>query len=261
MALYEPSTNTKDNTPFKAAIGDSAAPKVFYFESIDSTNSEAKRAVLGGIEADAVFVADGQTGGRGRSGKSFYSPSGDGLYLSIVLSPDATLFEATAITPLTAVIVTEVLGELTSKQPQIKWVNDIFIDGKKVCGILTEAIFDHEQDKISAVIVGVGINLTTTEFPTEIEGIAGSVGNIDRYILTAEIFKRLKKACDKINTRDFMERYRKYSLVIGKEISFSKNGVDYCGIAKSILDDGSLSVSTKDGEMLLSSGEISIKLS
>ncbi|MBR5859017.1 MAG: hypothetical protein IKZ05_03765, partial [Clostridia bacterium] len=66
MAFYEPSASTKDNTPYKAAIGDSTAPSIFYFESIDSTNSEAKRAVLGGIEADAVFIADGQTGGRGR---------------------------------------------------------------------------------------------------------------------------------------------------------------------------------------------------
>ena len=261
MAFYEPSASTKDNTPYKAAIGDSTAPSIFYFESIDSTNSEAKRAVLGGIEADAVFIADGQTGGRGRSGKSFYSPSGDGLYLSIVLSPDTTLAEATAITPIAAVIVTEVLRELTDKEPKIKWVNDIFIDGKKVCGILTEAVFDHEIGKLSAVIIGIGINLTTTDFPTEIEGIAGSVGSIDRYLLTAEIFKRLKKACDKINTRDFMERYRKYSLVIGKEITFSKNGVDYCGVAKSILDDGGLLVNTKGGEMVLSSGEISIKLS
>jgi BirA family biotin operon repressor/biotin-[acetyl-CoA-carboxylase] ligase len=144
----------------------------------------------------------------------------------------------------------------------IKWVNDIFIDGKKICGILTEAVSDLESGRVQAIIVGIGINVTTEDFPQELRNIAGCIGdNIDRCKLIADIFIRLKRFSEQLSDRSFMDAYRKHSLVIGRNITFSRNGVDYTANAVTIHDDGGLEVITEKGEvMILNSGEISIKL-
>ena len=232
------------------------------FDSIDSTNSEAKRAISNGLSGEAIFAAEAQTAGRGRHGRSFYSPEGGGLYFSCVLHPEVGLAESTAITAATAVAVCKALENKTKKHPLIKWVNDIFIDGLKVCGILTEAVSDFESGRVQAVIVGIGINLTTEHFPDELSGIAASVGaGIDRCAFIAEVFECIKSYCNALPSREFMSDYRRYSLVIGRGITFSRNGIDYRAVARAIHDDGSLEVLTDSGEViLLQSGEISIKL-
>lgn len=229
------------------------------FDCIDSTNSEAKRAVEAGLCRDAIFVAEKQTAGRGRCGKSFYSPSGTGLYFTAVLHPETGLGDATGITAAAAVAVADIIVEETKKDPKIKWVNDIFIGKKKVCGILAEAVADSDFS-VKALIVGIGINLTTEVFPEELADIAASVGEIDRNKLAGKIFVKLKQFCDALPCRSFMEDYRRYSLILGKTITFSRNGIDYTAEAENISDDGSLEVVTDKGEkMLLNSGEISIK--
>lgn len=231
------------------------------FKTIDSTNNEAKRAVANGLTQDGIFVAEQQTAGRGRRGRDFYSPEKSGLYFTAVLHPDVTLADSVGITAATAVEVVNIISEATKKHPLIKWVNDVYIDNRKVCGILTEAISDFETNRIQAVIIGIGINLTTTLFPEELTDIAASVGEINRCYLAAEIFKRLKKRCDDLESKDYMDDYRKYSLVLGKKVSFLRNGTQYTATAKSISDDGSLLVITDDGEeMMLNSGEISVRL-
>jgi len=245
----------------RAFLNDSVDLEIKTFKTIDSTNNEAKRAIAEGMTKDGIFVADQQSSGRGRRGRSFYSPEKSGLYFTAVLHPDVSLSDSVGITALTAVVVADVISEITKKHPQIKWVNDIFIDNKKVCGILTEAVSDFEANRVEAVIVGIGINLTTDLFPEEISEIAGSVGSINRCYLTAEIFKRLKTGCESLADRKFMDDYRKYSLVIGKEVEFSRNGRDYIATARDISNDGSLLVITKDGEEIaLNGGEISVKL-
>ncbi len=245
----------------RAFLEDGEDLEIMVFKSIDSTNNEAKREIANGLTKDAVFVANEQTSGRGRRGKNFYSPEKSGLYFTAVLHPEATLNDSVGITALTAVIVADVIAEITKKHPKIKWVNDIFIDNKKVCGILTEAVSDFEANRVQAVIVGIGINLTTHIFPDEICDIAGSVGEINRCYLAAEIFKRLKAGCESLGERKFMDDYRKYSLVIGNEVEFSRNGRDYIATARDISDDGSLLVTTEDGEEIaLNSGEISVRL-
>lgn len=230
------------------------------FDKTDSTNSEAKRALRDAINENAIFVAEEQTDGRGRRGKSFFSPNSCGLYFTAVLHPKITITDATLITSAAAVVVCDILSKETKKHPQIKWVNDIFIDGKKVCGILTEAVgFDTN---LSSIIIGIGINLTTEIFPNELKDIAGCVGEpLDRNKLSAQLFSELERICERLPDKSFMERYRSYSLVLGKSITFSKNGISYDAVAEDILDDGSLLVKTSFGEeMLLNSGEISIKL-
>ncbi len=245
-----------------AHIGDENT-EIKVFKTIDSTNSEAKRAVSDGLEADAIFVAEEQTAGRGRRGRSFYSPKASGLYFSCVLHPNVGLSDSTSLTAAAAVAVCEAIEETTKKHPKIKWVNDVFIENKKVCGILTEAVSDFESGRVQAVIVGIGINLTTDNFPDELTNIAASVGvNIDRSVLVSKIYKRLKELCDNLPNKDFMSKYREYSLVLGKMIYFTRNGIDYTAEAVDISDDGSLVVITESNErMALNSGEISIKLS
>ncbi len=244
----------------RAYLNDSPESITVYSET-DSTNSQAKRAVAAGLNGEAVFIADKQTGGRGRQGKSFYSPMGTGLYFTAVLRPKVNLSDAVAITAAAAVTVCEILKRETKKDPKIKWVNDIFIDNKKVCGILTEAVADFESGGVDAVIIGIGINLTTEEFPNDINGIAASVGKINRNRLAAELFDGLKHYCDRLPCRDFMEDYRKHSLVLGKTVTFTRNGKAYSALAESISDDGRLHVVTEDNERIeLNSGEISVKL-
>ncbi len=246
----------------KSFLNDGNDCFVKLFDVVDSTNTAAKNAVLEGLDKNALFIAGQQTAGRGRRGKSFYSPAESGLYFSAVFHPNISLSDATGITAAAAVAVTEALKEATKKDPKIKWVNDIFIDNKKVCGILTEAVSDFEKGEIKGVVIGIGINLTTNDFPEELKDIAGSVGaDTDKYVLTAKIYNRLKYFCDRLPCRDFMEDYRKYSLVLGKNIRFNRNGIDHTAIAENILDDGGLVVLTENGErIVLNSGEISIKL-
>ena len=232
------------------------------FQTIDSTNTEAKRAIANGLTNNALFVANEQTAGRGRRGRSFYSPKEDGIYFSCVLHPEVSLADSTAITSAAAVAVCQALEATTKKHPLIKWVNDIFIDNFKVCGILTEAISDFESGKVDAVIVGIGINLTTEIFPEELKGIAASVGmKLDRCALVADIYSRLKALCDTLPEKQFMDKYREYSLVLGKSVTFNRNGIDYNAMAVAINDNGELEVVLDSGEkMILNSGEISVKL-
>lgn len=233
--------------------------EVLCFDSIDSTSTYAKKLVASGEKRDIIVAAAEQTAGRGRSGKSFYSPVGTGVYFSCVMHPGISLSDATSVTAFAAVAVCEVLETLCVVRPVIKWVNDIFVNGKKVCGILTEAVTDFESGNIDAVIIGIGINLNTKEFPQEIKDIAGSVGcRVNRSLIIAEIADRLYKKCPHFASKDFMQEYKNRSAVIGKKISFTKNGTDYIGIATDITNNGELVVDVANGPMLLSSGEISI---
>ena len=257
--------NNPSNILSKGAIAArmrDSIPFIEVFDVIDSTNTEAKRALTSGLDEDALFVANEQPAGRGRRGRSFYSPKEHGIYFSCVLHPEVSLADSTAITSAAAVAVCEALEGATKKHPSIKWVNDIFIDNHKVCGILTEAISDFESGRVEAVIVGIGINLTTEIFPEELKDIAASVGvSVDRCALVADIFSRLKSLCDKLPDKKFMDEYRSRSLVLGKTVTFNRNGIIYEATAKTIRDDGELEVVLENGEMmLLNSGEISVKL-
>lgn len=238
------------------------APHIEYFDTIDSTSNEAKRAIERGLKDEAIFIARHQTSGRGRSGKTFYSPDGSGLYFSIVLHPEIPIEKSVLLTVAAAVVTREVIATQTKKHLTIKWVNDIFIDDKKVCGILSEAINDYEKGVIKSTVIGIGINITTDDFPAELDGIASSLGtDIKREETVALIFKKLKDIFKNIeNDRSFIEEYRKHSLAIGKTVYFSRNGVDYKAKAVDVSDNGELNVITESGEeILLNSGEISIK--
>ncbi len=229
-----------------------------YYNSIDSTNLEAKRLISAGNDSTILVLADEQTEGRGRQGKSFYSPAKTGLYMSLVLHPEKTLNETASITTAAAAFVCSAIEETTNLKPQIKWVNDIYIDDMKVAGILTEAITDCEVMSVSSVIIGIGININTDKFP-QMDDKPGSLGvKINKNVLAANIAHKLIDYNTSNNSK-YMEYYKKHSMVIGKKIVIQKNKGDEIAEAVDITNNGALVVINEKGKKReLTSGTIRI---
>jgi BirA family biotin operon repressor/biotin-[acetyl-CoA-carboxylase] ligase len=253
-----------DADPLSAALIQSELDDplpVYAFSSIDSTNEEAKRRLNDVRQTPFAVVAEEQTAGKGRRGRSFYSPKGTGLYLSLVLSPNAAVTDVVGITSYAAVCVVEAIREVCGKQTAIKWVNDIYLDGRKVCGILTEAVSDMESGHVSHLIVGVGLNLRPTALPEDLREIVGFLdakpGQKNR--LAAAVLRRL--TAFPLQTSAFIDRYRRYSMVLGKAIRYERNGTVYCAKAVDIDETGALLVEREDGAAdRLTSGEITLRL-
>lgn len=239
----------------KALEGETVS--VFAYGELDSTNTEAKRWALGGGATPAVIAAEGQTAGRGRMGRSFYSPTETGAYFSFLYTPKARLDAVVSVTSAASVAVMEAIWELCGVQCEIKWVNDLYCNGKKVCGILCESVTVGQTPMI---IVGVGINLSTTDFPSDLVQKAGSVGrSIDKSRLIAAVWHKLKPFLEDPTNRDWLHAYRTHSCVIGKRVEWIDGGVRQSGVAEDIDDDGGLRVKTPNGETtVLRTGEISI---
>lgn len=236
---------------------------IFVHDEIDSTNSEAKRLLTDGICEPFLVVADSQTAGRGRFGRSFYSPPGTGVYMTLVVSPEIETNAPVTITAAAAVAVCRVVKKLTGKEVQIKWVNDIFFGGRKICGILTEAVADMETGTFKHIIIGIGINLNTEDFPPELSDIAGSVGNskLSRSELISEVTTQLLGLIENIQNNSFIDEYRERSCVVGKEIEFYKNGEKLSAFASDIDVSGGLVVTFSDGTTdILRSGEVSVRV-
>jgi BirA family biotin operon repressor/biotin-[acetyl-CoA-carboxylase] ligase len=235
---------------------------VIVFGEIDSTNAEAKRLIAAGACHGTVIAADMQTAGRGRSGKSFYSPGGTGLYMSVILRPDYTdIRDAQMITVAAAVVTARAIEKLSGRSPGIKWVNDLFLDGKKICGILTEAVSDFESGKVESIVVGIGVNCVTDEFPPELGGIAGAVGDrsMSRNHLAALIAEGLIDAFQNLTDPEIIREYRERSVITGKRIVYTAAGEERTGTVTGINDRGNLVVRDGDGgETVVSSGEIRI---
>ncbi len=237
------------------------------FRSTDSTNTQAKKMATEGAPHGTTVIALHQTGGRGRLGRIFHAPAGTGIYMSIILRPGSDISRALLVTTAASVAVCRAVKDICSAEPVIKWVNDIYINNKKVCGILTEAITDTNTNHLKALIVGIGINCSTEGFPEELQEIAGAVeGDYSPDQLTARIITEILNLADDLDSRRFMDEYRRLSMVIGKNIKVYKGGYsdDVRGIPARVLDvddNGGLQVLYSDGSQeTLSSGEISIRL-
>lgn len=191
---------------------------VSVYDRTDSTNLRAKCLAEEGFDGRAVFLADEQTAGRGRSGRSFFSPAHVGFYYSFLFASDASFEALGAVTPYTAVAVCRVLDRLCPEaKPKIKWVNDLLIGDRKVCGILCEAIALPSGKK--AIVVGVGINLTPSDFPPELRDTAGTLeADLDRVRLASELTKELCAFADAPDDRSFMREYTERSAVLGREV-------------------------------------------
>lgn len=233
--------------------------KVFYKETIDSTNNYAKRIIADGEKNVFLVVSAQQTAGRGRQGKAFYSPKGTGVYMSLVVHPDKSLQSAVSATTAAAVAVCRAIEKITDKQPGIKWVNDVYLGGKKICGILTEAVSDFESGTVSSVIIGIGINIKTAEFPDSVENGGCLDSEVSRARLVAAVSDELLKIVNG-SYNDFIEYYRSRSIVIDKNIKYLENGEWKEAKAAGVDDFGGLEIIMPDGERkTLRSGEISIR--
>ena len=248
--------------------------KIEFFDEIDSTNNEAKRRIedlpLGsGGEKPFVLAAHSQTAGRGRVGRSFYSPKGTGIYLTVACPMSCRIAGQVTVTSKTAVAVSRAIEGYFGIGCSIKWVNDIYVNDRKCCGILCEAVNDYENDRLRYAVIGVGINISTSDWPEE---IAGTAGSLRKEPLSEEEFAgfahRLAEEILKVIYEpdgDEMEYYRSHSCVLGREIRFTEGTGDDTGachaLATGIDENGGLIVKTHDGRILtLDSGEITLRV-
>ena len=238
------------------------------YKTISSTNTVLKTLAAEGEEPGLVLISEEQSAGRGRLGRSFYSPPGSGLYMSLLLRTAMPAAEATRLTVCAAVAVCETVEELSGRDAQIKWVNDVFVDGRKVCGILTEASVDCETGALHYVVVGIGVNTRVPEgdYPEELRGVAGSAFGEEaipelRCRLAAGILDRLADYAENPAAPAIFEGYRRRSLVLGREISILAPGRDPVpAVAVDLDEDCSLLARLPDGSIRrLSSGEVSVK--
>lgn len=227
--------------------------KVYAFDRIDSTNNEAVRRIKQGIKLPALFIAKSQTAGKGTRGRSFYS-NGGGLYMSLAADVKDTRLQK--LTILAAVATAQSIEKLTGKEVNIKWVNDIYLGNKKLCGILCERVQNEANDKTLGVVIGIGVNLTVEKFPEEIKDIAVNLGNINRNKLAKEITKRIISLLS--SNEDFMEYYNSKSILLGKEVSYIQNGVIHNGTAIDIDSTGALIVKENGETAILTSGDVTL---
>ncbi len=236
--------------------------KVFCYDEIDSTSTLARQLVNDGEKNLLIITSDKQTGGRGRNGKSFYSLNDGSVYMSVALHPNLEFADAVGITTAAAVAVSRAIESVTGRVTDIKWVNDLYNCGKKVCGILCEAV--ASKGIVSSVIVGVGINLAECSFPDELKNIAGTLGCDSS--LRAQL---IAAVADELFSLDFgklsdeiLDEYRRKSIVIGKKIDYYINGKKNTASAVGIDANGGLIIEISDGSTdVLRSGEISLRLS
>lgn len=238
-------------------------------QEVDSTNRVAKAAAISGKAGHGSFVLAGsQTEGRGRRGRPFYSPQDAGIYLSVILEPKGSLQESLLLTAEAAVAVYKAVQKVTGIELDIKWVNDLYHNGKKVCGILTEAVTDFESGDIQFAVVGIGLNLFEAAggYPEELRGIAGGLyadreeaGSLERSRLAAEIVNALLEETKELR---LPPEYIEHNIVPGREISISDGKTVRKAKALEICPDGRLKVEESDGSLaVLSYGEVSLIIS
>ena len=226
---------------------------IYEFEEIDSTNTYAKNNLCDSGKLSLV-VSDEQSAGRGRFNKKFYSPKGTGIYMSLVVPVNKPFEAIKHLTCAVSVVVAKTFEELGSEDVGIKWVNDLFIGDRKVCGILTEATTDLETHNVQNVVIGIGINTTTIEFPTDVNATALNIEVSRNEIISGIVNNFLN-----LNSyEECMLEYQKRSILDGKTINFLHNNEPLSGVVKNVNNDGNLVVDTNSGELILYSGEVSI---
>lgn len=235
-------------------------------KSVTSTNTLAKEMAGNGAKEGTVLIAMEQTEGRGRMGRSFYSPNSSGIYFSIILRPKLTLEDSLLITTSIAVAVAKAMEQVAKVNAEIKWVNDIFVNGKKVCGILTEASLNFESGGLEYAVVGIGINISTDSFPDEIRSVAGSLfHNKPNHspitsMLVAQVLNNIADCMNSLTSKEYLEEYRRRSFLIGKDIVVIKGTSTIPAKAIGIDEKARLVVEYEDKETeILSSGEVSVR--
>ncbi len=241
--------------------------KISCYDTVGSTNTVLRALAEEGAEEMTVCIANHQTEGRGRHGRKFYSPPDSGIYMSILLRPDFGAENAAYITAAAAVAAVRAIRKTTGQPAQIKWVNDILCGGKKICGILTEAVSDCESGTLQYAVVGLGINVTRPKggFPSELRDIASAlysdeaVLNDARCAIAAEVLNAFFDIYSKRDIIQLMAEYKSYSAVIGKRIRIIAGGKEIPATAIDIDERARLIARSDNGKLYtLSSGEITL---
>ncbi|WP_243112679.1 biotin--[acetyl-CoA-carboxylase] ligase [Caproiciproducens sp. NJN-50] len=238
---------------------------VFCHDSVDSTNEEAKRQALAGAPNGSLFVAEQQTGGKGRLGRSWTSPTGTGLWFTVLLRPGILPLRVSVTTLLSGLAVARAVRSLSGCDAKIKWPNDIVIGSKKVCGILTE--MTAEIDRIEFVAVGIGVNVNNTAFPEAIRDKATSIRMesgkpLRRVALLQEILIQFETLLKQNADSDpaFWEEYKRACVSIGRQVKFARRGAAVTGTAVDVSPRGELIVELPDGaKETVTAGEVSVQ--
>ena len=235
---------------------------------VGSTNDSLREKAIGGYPEGTVLIAGMQTDGKGRLGRRFYSPADTGVYMSILLRPtDIPPSKALRLTTAAAVAVCRAIESVSGKEPKIKWVNDVYLDNRKICGILTEGAVSLESGSLDYVVLGVGINVYCPEkgFPADIEDIAGYIFDEKmsdgKNKIASAFLNNFMKIYQSGDLESFIDEYRKRNFVIGKNIYVINDGFIRKAFALDIDDNCRLIVCFEDGKIEhLETGEISIRL-
>lgn len=251
-----------------ALAGRTVGRELVCLETVDSTNTEVKRRAAAGAAEGLAVLAEGQTAGRGRRGRSFQSLSGKGLYLSVLLRPAVSLAELSQLTAWTAVAVCRGIQSCCGAEPQIKWTNDILLNGKKLCGVLTELELEAESAAPSHVVVGLGVNVSQTaaDFGPELADIATSLELEGFSVRRAELAGRILAALDDLyaafpaGKADYLSDYRARCVTTGREVLLLRGDAQVPAFAEAVDDDFGLVVRCPDGRReTVTSGEVSVR--
>lgn len=243
--------------------------KIEYIPNVTSTNDIIMEYGRQGREEFIAVVADSQSSGRGRKGRIFYSPDNAGTYFSILLRPNINFSESLYITTAAAAAVTEAMKQLYNMDTEIKWVNDVYYNGRKICGILTEAHIDMESGTVDYAALGIGINVFEPEnsYHKDIKNIAGAAfcrsmfDNKIRCEITAKVIDIFYEYYKNLSDMTFLNTYKSRSFLTGKNVTIEKNGIVQKAFVKGIDDKCRLSVMLENGiEENLNSGEVNLSL-
>lgn len=240
--------------------------QIYWYESLDSTNTLAKKMAADGAPHGTVIIADHQSAGRGRLGRSFNSPAGSGIYMSVILRPCCRPDQLMHLTCAAAVAMCNAVESSCGFRPGIKWINDLVAGSKKLAGILTELALNPQTGRVDYAIIGIGINCTQRTFPPELRSIACSLqtvtGNpIDRANLAAAMILELEKMGRTLNEKEStLTRYRKDCVTLGAQVVVLRGELRRTGTAIDMDADGGLIVAFDDGTTeTVNSGEVSVR--
>lgn len=242
--------------------------EILRLESVDSTNSLVKRLAAQGAREGLVVISEEQTAGRGRRGRSFQSDKGQGLYLSVLVRPEGGPEQAVELTAWTAVAVCDGIQAACGVRPQIKWINDLVLGGKKLCGILTELCVAQDGSP-AGVVIGVGINISQREedFSPELRTVATSLSQqlgrpVDRERVAEEVVRALDRmyCCFPREKQQYLEKYRKDCLTTGKQVQLITPAAVREAFACGVDDEFRLLVTLPDGSTeTVAAGEVSVR--
>lgn len=265
--LLQKSTDSLSSGELMGYLPEERMKTVLCLDTVDSTNKRLKEMAMDGAEDGMVVIADEQTAGRGRLGRTFVSPSHDGIYFSYLMKPDGAPGDVASLTAWAAVATARAMEIACDFAPGIKWVNDLVWQGKKVCGILTEMSVESESGRIQYVVIGIGVNVNQNAFDGELIHKAASLK-----MATGKTFSRAKLAAEMVRQMDilrsdwskkaetYLEEYRRRCIMAGRHITLQWRDSEKQGTALEINPDFSLKVRLDDGTVSdISSGEVSVR--